>query len=65
MFPENLEMQYWHAVSLANIDRLDEALPVFKRVFAKDPNWKTLTPRLIPCGLLNVTAEQLAAIMEE
>jgi uncharacterized Ntn-hydrolase superfamily protein len=32
MFPDNLEMQYWHAVSLANLGRLREALPIFDAV---------------------------------
>ncbi|MFT6867907.1 MAG: putative Ntn-hydrolase superfamily protein, partial [Cyclobacteriaceae bacterium] len=32
MFPENLEMKYWHAVNLANTDQLDQALPMFKEV---------------------------------
>ena len=63
MFPENLEMKYWHAVALANAGRLAEALPIFKEVFAGDPNWKTLTPRLVPIELLNVTPEQLQTIL--
>ncbi len=65
MFPENLEMKYWHAVSLANMKRLDEALPIFKEIFAKDANWKTLTPRLVPIDLLKVTDAQLQQIMAQ
>ncbi len=63
MFPENLEMKYWHAVALVNMGRLNDALPLFKAIFTKDPNWKTLTPRLIKNGLLNVTDEQLQQIL--
>jgi len=50
--PDNLEMVYWHAVALVNMKRVDEALPLFKRVFAGDKNWATLTPRLVKSGLL-------------
>lgn len=63
MFPANLEMKYWHAVSLVNIGRLEEALPLFKEVFQNDSNWKTLTPRLVPVGLLNVSEPELEQIL--
>ena len=45
-------MIYWHAVALANMNRVDESLPLFKKVFAMDKNWATLTPRLPKSGLL-------------
>ncbi len=54
MMPDNLEMVYWTAVSLVNAGRLDESLPLFKKVFTGDPNWAELTPRLPGVGLLNV-----------
>lgn len=52
MFPDNLEMKFWHAVSLVNVGRVDQALPVFKKVFAEDSNWATLIPRLPAVGQL-------------
>ncbi len=52
MFPENLEMKFWHAVSLVTAGRLDESLPIFKVIFAKDMNWATLVPRLPQSGIL-------------
>ncbi len=64
MFPENLEMKYWHAVTLANQGELEEALELFRLVFNKDENWKTLTPRLIEPGLLTVEEDDLKKIME-
>ncbi|SHI98563.1 DUF1028 domain-containing protein [Pseudozobellia thermophila] len=63
MFPENLEMKYWTAIALANNQRLDEALPIFKTVFSKDPNWKTLTKRLPKSGLLTVSEGDLKKIL--
>ena len=52
LFPDNLEMTYWHAVALVNMGRVEDSLPLFRRVFAADPNWRTLTPRLSKSGLL-------------
>ncbi len=46
------EMIYWHAVALVNMKRLDESLPLFKKAFAIEPGWRTLTPRLPASGLL-------------
>ncbi|HMQ60096.1 MAG TPA: DUF1028 domain-containing protein [Flavilitoribacter sp.] len=63
MFPDNLEMKYWHAVSLANAGRVQEALPIFKAVFRRDRNWKTLTPRLTKNGLLTVSEADLKRIL--
>ncbi len=64
MFPDNLEMKYWTAVALANKGDLNKALPMFKDIFKKDKNWKTLTPRLIPNGLLTVDEKTLNEILE-
>ncbi|HXE97860.1 MAG TPA: tetratricopeptide repeat protein, partial [Dongiaceae bacterium] len=50
--PENLEVVYWHAVALVNMQRLDDALPLFRSVFARDRNWIELTPRLVAAELL-------------
>lgn len=63
MFPDNLEMKYWHAVSLANLGRIDDALPLFRAVFAGDVQWKVLTPRLRGNGLLTVDDDGLERIL--
>jgi uncharacterized Ntn-hydrolase superfamily protein len=63
MFPENEEMKYWHAVTLATNGDVEASLPLFKKVFEKNENWKILTPRLVPLGLLNVSKEQLQQIL--
>lgn len=52
LVPDNAEMIYWHAVALVNMRRVEESLPLFKRVFAMDSNWALLTPRLPKSGLL-------------
>ncbi len=63
LFPDNLEMRYWKAVALANSGRLPEALPIFKEIFKKDDNWRTMTTRLPASGLLNVSEEELNRII--
>ena len=63
--PGNAEMIYWHAVALVNMKRTDESLPLFARVFRMDPNWRTLTPRLVGVGLLPDDKEALARILEQ
>lgn len=65
MFPDNLEMKYWTAVSLVNAGRLKESLPLFKNVFEHDPNWLTLTPRLLSVELLKVNDKELELILSE
>jgi uncharacterized Ntn-hydrolase superfamily protein len=52
LVPDSAEMIYWHAVALVNMGRVDEALPLFRKVFAMDKNWATLTPRLPKSGLM-------------
>jgi uncharacterized Ntn-hydrolase superfamily protein len=52
LVPDNAEMIYWHAVALVNMGRVDDSLPLFRKVFAMDKNWATLTPRLPKSGLL-------------
>lgn len=49
--PENLEMVFWTAFSLATNGRLDEAVPLFARVFAADAHWIELLRRLPAAGL--------------
>src|SRR5512143_1815300 len=50
--PDNLEIVYWHAVALVNMERIEDAMPLFRSVFARDKNWVTLTPRLAEAELL-------------
>lgn len=63
MIPGNLEMQYWTAITLANNKEVDKATPIFKRVFAKNKNWKELTRRLPAVNLLTVSDADLKKIL--
>ena len=62
MFPQNLEMQYWTGITLANNKEIDKALPILKKVFDKDSNWKELTRRLPKVKLLTVSDADLKKI---
>lgn len=63
LFPQNLEMQYWTAVTLANNREVEKATPLFKKVFAADGNWRELTRRLPKAGLLTVSDAGLKKIL--
>jgi len=65
LVPDNLEMKYWHAVSLVNAGKVKEALPMFKNIFAKNEDWRTLTSRLIKPGFLVVDEKTLELILEQ
>jgi uncharacterized Ntn-hydrolase superfamily protein len=52
LVPGNAEMVFWHAVSLVNMNRVDEALPLFQKTFKMDPRWRELLMRLPKAGLL-------------
>ena len=64
MFPNNLDMQYWTAITLANNKQVAQALPMLKTIFAKDPNWKELTRRIPKVGLLTVSEGDLKKILQ-
>lgn len=63
LVPDNAEMIYWHAVALVNMNHVEESLPLFRRVFALDKNWVTLTPRLAKVGLLPDNAKIIERIL--
>lgn len=63
MFPKNLEMQYWTAITLANNKRIKEARGMLQQIYARDGNWKELTKRLVKVNLLTVTPEELLELL--
>jgi uncharacterized Ntn-hydrolase superfamily protein len=48
----NGEMVFWTAVMLANVGKVEESLPLFRRAFAQDENWRELVKRLPRAGQL-------------
>jgi len=64
MAPDIAELPFWHAVSLADIGNLDDALPIFRDVFARDPNLALLVQRLPASGLLRDDPEMMERIVQ-
>jgi len=51
--PDNMEIVFWEAVSLFSVGKEAEAMPLFAKVFDREPRWRALVPRLAgPVGLL-------------
>ena len=63
-YPENPELPYWSAVTLASKGNLDQALPIFREVFQKEPRLRILTPRLVNSGLLPNDPALIEAIIQ-
>ncbi len=63
--PQIVEIPFWTAVSYAGSGRIDDALPIFKKVFTAEPVWADLVPRLVPAGLLPNDEELLKRIADQ
>jgi uncharacterized Ntn-hydrolase superfamily protein len=63
IFPNNLEMKFWTAVTLANNQNISKALELFSEVFEKDNNWRLLAERLPKSDLLTISKEELEKIL--
>jgi uncharacterized Ntn-hydrolase superfamily protein len=59
---DNPEMRFWHAIALVNAERVEDALPLFKEVFAQDQRWLELAERLAPIGRLPADTALMARI---
>jgi uncharacterized Ntn-hydrolase superfamily protein len=44
--PEIVELPFWQAVTLVSVGREAEAIPILRQVFAREPVWADLLPRL-------------------
>ncbi|MFD3002326.1 DUF1028 domain-containing protein [Pontibacter toksunensis] len=63
MFPNNLEMKYWHAITLANNGQVEQAAKMLREIYKKDENWRELTSRLPEVGLLTVSKQNMEKLM--
>lgn len=63
MYPDNAEMIFWPAVTLAATGRVEKSLPLFKKVFSMDYNWAILVPRLSKVGQLPQDEELIKKIL--
>lgn len=63
LLPNNLEVKYWKAVTLANNGYVEKSIPLFKEIFDENDNWKELTKRLPKSDLLNIDKKDLEKIL--
>ena len=61
--PDVVEMPFWQAVTLFLAGREDEALPIFREVFAREDRWLRLVLRLPASGLLPDDPEKIKKIL--
>jgi len=60
--PDNLEIRFWHAVSLLNAGEVKAALPILTPVIAADAGLRELVPRLVRAGILKTDTQTLQQI---
>jgi uncharacterized Ntn-hydrolase superfamily protein len=63
-FPQNLEMQYWTAITLANNKKVKEAAVMLQKIYKQDANWRELTKRLPKVNLLTVSENDLKDLIK-
>jgi uncharacterized Ntn-hydrolase superfamily protein len=63
--PDNPEIMFWLAVALVTEEQIDCALPIFAEVFAADPSWRELVPRLVDADLLPDDEEVVERILDQ
>jgi uncharacterized Ntn-hydrolase superfamily protein len=63
--PEIEELPYWVAVTLFMSGREDEALPIFRETFRKNPNYIELTRRLPASGFLPDDPAKMKRILDQ
>ena len=65
ILPQQMEVVFWHAVTLVTSGRVEESLPLFKKVFAREPRWAELVGRLPAAELLPADPKLLDRIRAE
>jgi len=50
---DNLEISFWSAFTMAVKGKVDQAVPIFRKVFAADRNWVEVWKRLPRSGLIS------------
>jgi len=60
--PDNHELIFWHALTLAANGQVDESLPLFQQAFEMWPKWRVLVQRMPAAGLLPEDPELMQRI---
>lgn len=64
LMPDNAEMPFWTAISLAQKGEIEEAEALLQKVYASDPNWRELIRRLVPTGMLQLSEADLQRLLK-
>ncbi|HYL10680.1 MAG TPA: DUF1028 domain-containing protein [Candidatus Acidoferrales bacterium] len=62
LLPEQMEVIFWHAVTLVTSGHTEDSLPLFKKVFAREPKWAELLGRLPDADLFPKDPKLIARI---
>jgi uncharacterized Ntn-hydrolase superfamily protein len=65
ILPDQMEIVFWHAVTLVTSGHVDDSLPLFKRVFAREPFWAEVLGRLPAAGLFPNDPQIMARIQAQ
>jgi len=63
--PDVVELQFWAAVSMYTNGREAEALPLFRRVFAREARWVPLVARLPKAGMFPDDPKKIAEVQAQ
>jgi len=63
--PEVEELAFWQAVTMLRQGMVEEAIPIFKRVFAVKKEWRKVLSSLPSAGLLKVDEDTLSKILKQ
>ena len=64
-YPDNPELPFWSAVTLAQTGELQKALPIFKDAFSRNDNLRELVPRIVKAGFLTDDQNVLQQILAQ
>jgi uncharacterized Ntn-hydrolase superfamily protein len=64
LYPENVELKFWQAVTLINHGELAKGKAILKQVFKKNKDMRTLIKTLEPVGLLKVDRKTLQDLLK-
>jgi len=63
--PGNDELLFWGAVTMADSGFLEDALPIFKKIFSRNTQWFELLRRLPAAGLIKNDIKMMEAIQAQ
>lgn len=65
LYSGNPELIFWPAVTMASTGKVEDSLPLFRKVFALDPNWALLLQRLPAVGQFPKDRKLMKKILEQ